>query len=328
MVRITSALACAALCFSAMAWAQEEDAVMGIYEGAFTSGTLDGQAFRILMVPRARTENIAKHDAVFVFDALGARVSVPSKTIRGATALEGEADLGDTGTFKVTGELADGAITGTFDGPGRNAKFSASKADKSSPTLGATPPDGAVVLFGGENADEWQRVPLKWPIVDGAMEVSGSNLATVQEFGDFQMHLEFRTPYMPTAAGQARGNSGVYILGRYEVQVLDSFGEAPADNLCGGIYKAAVPVADAALPPLQWQTYDIDFIAPKFDESGKKTANATITVTHNGIVVHENVVLPDVTPGGLSDTEGPTGPLMLQDHGNNVQFRNIWIVKK
>jgi hypothetical protein len=129
---------------------------------------------------------------------------------------------------------------------------------------------------------------------------------------------------MPGKKGQARGNSGVYLLGRYEVQVLDSFGLETRDNECGGIYKIATPKTNASLPPLEWQTYDIVMRAPKFNDQGEKTQNAVIAVKHNGIVIHDNVELPGMTGGSVSDKEAPKGILFLQDHGNKVQYRNIW----
>jgi hypothetical protein len=133
--------------------------------------------------------------------------------------------------------------------------------------------------------------------------------------------------YMPEARGQGRSNSGVYQQGRYEVQVLDSFGLEGADNECGGIYKAKAPRINMCLPPLQWQTYDIDFTAAKFD-GDKKTAPARMTVKHNGVTIHDNVEVPAGTPGGTQG-EGPgPGPLFVQNHGNPVFFQNIWVVPK
>jgi len=131
-------------------------------------------------------------------------------------------------------------------------------------------------------------------------------------------------PKEPTGA-QSRGNSGVYVQGRYEVQVLDSFAEPPADNYCGGIYKIAAPLVNACLPPGEWQTYDITFYAPRYDDSGKKIKNAQITVYHNGTLIHDKLELPHPTPGGVSETEAKTGPLYLQNHGDAVQYRNIWV---
>jgi len=169
----------------------------------------------------------------------------------------------------------------------------------------------------------------RWKLTDdGAMEVvpGTGNLLTKRRFTDFRLHIEFRTPFMPEARGQARGNSGVYLQGRYEIQVLDSYGLEGRDNECGGIYKVARPRINMCAPPLQWQTYDIVFHAPRFDASGKKTADAVATVRHNGVVIHENVRIPHPTGGGIGGDPSEPGPLMLQDHHNPVRYRNIWIV--
>ncbi len=132
--------------------------------------------------------------------------------------------------------------------------------------------------------------------------------------------------YMPTATGQARGNSGVYLQNRYEVQILDSFGLEGLDDECGALYSKKAPRENSAYPPLTWQTYDIDFTAAKF-EGDKKVKNAVVTVRHNGNLIHENQEIDGETPGG--DKEGASaGPIRLQDHGNPVVFKNIWVVEK
>lgn len=204
-----------------------------------------------------------------------------------------------------------------------------------SPTYDQKPPEGATVLFDGSSLDRWRKhngQPAGWKLVENkAMEVvpKAGSIKSVDELPDARIHLEFRSPFMPDARGQKRGNSGVYVAGVYEIQILDSYGLEGAENECGGVYKAARPRVNMCAPPLQWQTYDINYTAPRFDSAGKKTANARMTVHHNGVLIHENLELPGITPGGLSPNE-PKGaaPIFLQDHGDKVQFRNIWAVKK
>ena len=195
------------------------------------------------------------------------------------------------------------------------------KAGRISPTMGAKPPADAVVLFDGSTGEHFKN----GRIVEDKLLAQG--VISKQAFGDHKLHMEFRTPYRPAARGQARGNSGLYVQGRYEVQILDSFGLEGETNECGGIYKIAVPALNMCLPPLSWQTYDIDFTAAKYKD-GKKVENARITVVQNGVTIHDDIDLPSHTAGGLS-TEGPKpGPVFLQDHGNPVRFRNIWVMPK
>ena len=236
------------------------------------------------------------------------------KTVDGVTAFVSE-DGQITGTIRgnvIAVKGAQGDELGTLE-----------KADRVSPTLGAKPPQGAVVLFDGTGVEHWVKGQMT---EDGLLKVG---TRSKEVFQDFTLHLEFRTPFMPYSRGQARGNSGMYLQGRYEVQILDSFGLEGKDNECGGIYKAAAPRVNMCLPPPAWQTYDVDFTAAKFDESGKKTRNARVTVRHNGVVIHDGLEIPDMTPGGVLKTESPEpGPVFLQDHGNPVHFRNIWVVEK
>ena len=160
---------------------------------------------------------------------------------------------------------------------------------------------------------------------DGSVGMQSSSIWTKEEFGSALYHVEFMTPYMPNDRGQGRGNSGVYVEGRYEIQVLDSFTDEPRDNQCGGIYQQAVPLCNPCLPPGEWQTYDLEFKAPKFDANGKKVENARLTAKLNGTVIHDNLELRHPTPGGLSGKEAPAGNLLFQDHGNNVRYKNVWI---
>ena len=197
------------------------------------------------------------------------------------------------------------------------------RIERRSPTQGKKPPRGAVVLFNGSTAAAWESGKLE----SGYLQAT--NCTTKQTFASYTLHLEFRTPYMPAARGQGRGNSGVYHSGRWETQVLDSFGLEGLDNECGGIYSISKPRLNMCLPPLTWQTYDVEFTAATFDTTGKRTAWPRITVRLNGVLVHENLELTKdfTTSAPLNGPlASPEGPLFLQNHGNPVVYRNIWIV--
>lgn len=188
-------------------------------------------------------------------------------------------------------------------------------------TTGAVPPANAIVLFDGKNTDRLKNAKVT---PDGLLEIG---CETKDAFQNFTLHAEFRTPYMPYAKGQARGNSGFYLQKRYEVQVLDSFGLELQKNDCASLYQFKAPDLNMSFPPLSWQTYDIDFTAPKFDADGKRIAKGRITVRHNGVVVQNDVELNNKTGGGSQEGPNPL-PILLQNHGNPVHFRNVWIVDK
>lgn len=194
------------------------------------------------------------------------------------------------------------------------------------------PPAGAVVLFDGKSLDNWVKrdgkAAASWKLVDGgAMQVHGGDIITKQKFdGAFKLHVEFRVPYEPKNKGQARGNSGVYVQGRYEVQVLDSYGLKSGGNDCGAIYGVAAPKLNACKAPTVWQSYDIEFHAPVC-EGGKKKEPAVMTVYHNGVKIHDQVkITKDNTTAGMGGDPCTPGPIMLQDHGDAVQYRNIWLL--
>jgi hypothetical protein len=198
------------------------------------------------------------------------------------------------------------------------------------------PPKDAIILFDGKDLSKWTKTngkdEVKWTLRDGGVMEgvkSHGDIITKEKFdGKFKLHVEFRVPYEPGGAGQGRGNSGVYVQGRYEVQVLDSYGLKSEKNDCGAIYEVAAPKVNACKAPTVWQTYDIEFTAPKF-ENGKKTEPARMTVSHNGIVIHDNVPIPvDNTRAGLGGDPSTPGPILLQDHGHPVQYRNVWLVKQ
>lgn len=206
----------------------------------------------------------------------------------------------------------------------------AAAADDNTPndkTMGAKPPEKATVLFKADSLENWVqpdgKSPAEWPVKGDFFSVGRGAIMTKPVFGDQRVHLEFNVPFMPDAQGQARGNSGVYLCGAYEVQILDSYGLDPQTNDCAAVYQQHAPRVNACKPPLQWQTYDIAFKKAKVVD-GKVVEKARISVMHNGILVIDNKeVVP--TPGGLHDRAGEDGPLWLQDHGNDVRFRNIWI---
>ena len=192
-------------------------------------------------------------------------------------------------------------------------------------------PDNATILFDGKDLSKWASRKdggeAKWKLLeDGAMEVNGTgDIVTKEKYQDFTLHVEFMTPSMPDKKGQARGNSGVYLQDRYEVQVLDSYGLQSKDDDCASIYKQKAPSVNACKPPGEWQTYDITFKAAKFDESGKKTQGARVSVVQNGQKVIDDFECTG--PTGQGAPEGPqAGPIRLQDHGNPVRYRNIWII--
>ena len=219
----------------------------------------------------------------------------------------------------VVATVKDGMITATSDG---NQIGTLKKVERKSPTLGMKPPTGAVMLFDGTSLEHFPNGKK----TDDGLLIQG--VTSDLKFQDATVHLEFLLSYMPTARDQQRANSGCYLQGRYEVQILDSFGLAGKNNECGGIYEIRDPDLNMCFPPLVWQTYDIDFNAAKFDTDGKKTADARMTVKHNGVVIHKDVAVPRSTRASPLK-EGPeAGPLYLQDHGNPIRFRNIWVVAK
>ncbi len=211
----------------------------------------------------------------------------------------------------------------TVRGPDGGVLGKLPRVVRKSPTLRRQPAAGGIVLFDGTSADNFDKGRMTW---SGLLKQGTNSKKMVQSC---QVHLEFRVPFMPGDRGQDRANSGCYVQGRYEVQILDSFGLEGKHNECGGIYSVAEPTVNMAFPPLTWQTYDIDFTAAKFDDQGKKTANPRMTVRHNGVLVHDNVEIPKGETTAAPRKEGPgPGPIYLQAHGGEVRYRNIWVVTK
>ena len=221
---------------------------------------------------------------------------------------------------ELVGKIADGKFS-IVDADGKQ-RIQLTRTERKSPTLGAKPPEGAMVIFDGKNLDMFE--PVEGHLTDDGLLLSGVTTKPLPD--DYKLHLEFRLSWMPEARGQGRSNSGVYIYDCYECQVLDSFGLDGKNNECGGFYQVKEPDVNMCLPPMTWQTYDVDFTAPKY-EGDKKVANARITIVHNGVTIHDNVELPHSTPGRKGEGPGPRS-LHLQGHGNKVYYRNVWLEKK
>jgi len=224
--------------------------------------------------------------------------------------------------------------------PLHGSKHAVSRGDDQPPTPKYTPPTpipnnpGIVVLLSGKQEDleaNWvqagnHKAP-QWRFEDGVVIPRGDSIVSKQEFTDFQLHVEFRIPFMPNAHGQERGNSGVGLQTMYEIQVLDSYGfKEPGAGDCGAVYNQSGPLFNACKPPLEWQTYDITFRAARWDANGNKIEKARVTVIQNGIIVQNNQEINHPTGiGGDKEFNKPAG-IILQNHGNEVAFRNVWVL--
>jgi hypothetical protein len=229
------------------------------------------------------------------------------------------------GQKAYTAVISGGKMQGkTEDG----ASFTLKSIVRKSPTLRMQPPEKARVLFDGtaESMQNFQGGRLDKET--GLLNTDGKDILTKDKFNNYTMHLEFMLPFRPAARGQGRGNSGFYQVDHYEVQILDSFGLEGKNNECGGVYQKADPLVNMCLPPLTWQTYDVEFTNAVVDKDGKKIKDAVLTLKHNGVVVHDKLKINGKTGGSRSAPEGTPGPIKLQGHGNPLQFRNIWIVEK
>ncbi len=236
------------------------------------------------------------------------RITLSGKTEAAATTFSGQG---------YSASIANGALTGKTE---TGEAFELKKVERVSPDEGAKPPPDAVVLFAGISGEAF---------VDALMDdrhYLECGTETTKHYQDFTLHVEFLLPFKPFGRDQDRGNSGIYIQHRYEIQILDTFGHPEEFNGCGSTYRQTPPKVNMCYPPLRWQTYDIKFTAPRWDAQGMKTANARVTVRHNGIVVQDDTELPTKTGAGLKESPEP-GPIQLQAHHNPVYFRNIWIIE-
>ena len=254
-----------------------------------------------------------------------------NKRVKPFCVLKGKVEGGKLAVAagKKKGVIADGKFTGGCP----KCKFEMKKVTRLSPTMGAKPPAGAMVLLGPDTKDlkdEWESTKGKdftWFLKKGGVmqcRARTGGAVTKKDFGSAKIHLEFRTPFLPKARGQGRGNSGMYVHGRYEVQILDSYTLYGRDNECGGIYKKGTPIVNMCAPPLQWQTYDVTVTAPKV-ENGKPTTPAFITVIHNGVKIQDNIKLTGPTGGAHAKGSQDKGGIYIQDHGHPVEIRNVWV---
>ena len=300
---------------------------MGNWEGAWygdsgTEGTLSAQ-----VVDEGKGDFRASLKADVGGDAREGIMR--GKVVGDAIELKGTIDVGAAfgGVYELWGKIVGEKFTGRFAGAEDQGRVELKKVLKKSPTLGAEPPEGAIVLFNGNDLSKWETKdgkPNPWKLLDGAMEAGGGDIRTKQEFGDFKLHLEFMIPIMEDARGQGRGNSGVFLPGNCEeVQVLDSFGWETDKGSCGALYDQKPPDVNASLPPGEWQTYDVTCLVPRFDEKGSMTQKTIVTVLHNGVLIHDRFPAKRQTARRHGDDNRR---ILLQDHGNPIRFRNIWLV--
>jgi hypothetical protein len=315
--------------------------VQGEYIGAAKGGeklgcqviALGNGAFQAVLLPGGLPgagwdgKNKILMDGHLEGTGISGAVFQPAAGTRKYLAREAEA-FSATSTFPPPGQKDYSATVAGDTLAGKAAggeTFELKKVVRKSPTLGAKPPQGALVLFDGKDTEEWTGGRLDK--ATGNLNTDGKDILSKRKFNNYVLHLEFLLPYRPDARGQGRGNSGVYQVDHYEVQVLDSFGLDGKNNECGGVYTKAAPKVNMCLPPLTWQTYDIEF-TNAVQENGKKVKNARLTAKHNGVVIHDDLEIDGPTGGHRSEPEGTPGPIKLQGHGNPLQYRNIWIVEK
>ena len=258
------------------------------------------------------------------FSAVGYAGGLPGHGWDGKEIITTNGELKDGAVVlksdKGVGTIKDGVLTIAGKNGATIGKLK--RVIRKSPTLGMKSPKGAVVLFDGTTAKHFKNGKLT---KDGLLQ---QGFTSHQKFHSFTLHMEFQLSFMPYARGQGRSNSGIYMQGRYETQILDSFGLEGKHNECGGIYTIKNPDVNMCFPPLSWQTYDVEYTAAKYNAAGKKTADARMTVRHNGVLIHKNVKLPKTTTAAPVKAGPQPGPLYIQNHGNPLRFRNIWLVEK
>ena len=303
-----------------------EDKFVGEYLGAFTSSEgkkADGVA---KVYARSSRKGLSYRAVLCAVESglVEKTVIAPDAKVLFRTEVTGSAE----GPRMV---LKGGGWSGSIEGgrlaaEGKGGKLALRFVVRKSPTELARPPAGAIVLLPykpGKQTSLGEWTNRQWALLsDGSMMVASGDNNTKRRFSRFKLHLEFRIP----ALGRGSGNSGVYILDRYEIQVLDSFGRKPSRGGCASVYQTFPAAANASLPAGRWQTFDITFRGPKL-EGDKAVRLPKVTVVHNGVTAHEDVDVPHATGNARSRGHAETGPIRLQSHGSPVRYRNIWIVE-
>ena len=285
----------------------------GEYLGTLTS---DGTTYRIGLQVVARSNGVFEAEALIGgLPGAGWKQGDPTEQASGQRIAEivSLKDLDDPVEVTIKGKIAEVRDKGRLLG-------GLKKVQRQSPSLNMNPPQGAEIVFDGTSTDALDQGQIQ---LDNLLAPGCQTRTTLD---DHQLHLEFRIPYMPHARGSHRGNSGVIIQGRYEIEILDSFGGTHRKNFCGEVFGMAEPRINMCLPPLTWQTYDYFFTSARYSPEGIKKKPARITLWHNGVLIHQNLELQKETHGQAPETPRP-GPIIFQQ-GTPVYFRNIWLVRK
>lgn len=338
---------------SANAWAAEEiDPVQGYWVGEWRlkSGNGGKQTGEVVALGNG------EYQAAFTAYDGGEmqketfRFLINGALVKDVATFATSINLGPLGTFQFKAEMKDAVFAAEYtDGGKYSGTFKLKRVQRKPDSLLAKPLTGAIVLLAAADPQDWQQAwrnsagaAPDWMLSESFLQVARpegqdkpSHLVSKQTFNDAQIHLEFRTPLIAKARGLERGDSGVFVQGRYEVQIVDSFGQARKlnnfglpddDDSAGAIFKHKAPLENATLPPGEWQTLDITFLAARYDAAGKATRPAEMTVRLNDQLVQDSVKLAGPTEGApIQDQTTPAG-LILQDSGYPVQYRNIWVV--
>ncbi len=300
------------------------DPFMGQYAGTFHADSLTQMPATAVVVAEGEDHYRIRIEATSNDpDRAGATVEVYASTSGYEAVIASR-----SGGYYWHGQIRNGHLS---VGSEYGLHFELDKVVRKSPKEGLEAPENAVVLLPykeGTKPDLSAWTNQEWKALEnGAMQVNKGATRTKEKFGDIQhLHLEFRLPLEPLKRGQGRGNSGLFLNDMYEVQILDSFGVVETSGDCGSLYSVKRPDVNASLPPETWQTYDIEFRAPRLGDDGKVKEEARITVYLNGVKIHDNVAIPRPTANPNADQKA-TGPIQLQDHSHPIQFRNIWLVK-